>query len=214
MDKPLTCQQIQQIIDEMSAAQLRDSQRHGLVHEHARQCPACRDHLAEALALADHLDQWEVPQPRRNIAASVMGRIAGQHAAQARPAPRLWNQVTFLLNVRWRMRAAAVILLLVSLAVSVSLNVRGLPGPSDRRVAGQSEPRPVTQPSASQALDGRVTTPPAVIVASQDAKQIRSLLARPELSPSALIVILGTPPGITWQPGSRPAQSTAHQDPL
>ncbi len=214
MDKPLTCQQIQQIIDEMSGTQLQEARVQGTVYEHCRRCPSCQDHLSEALALGSHLDRWEVPQPQRNIAASVMGRIAQQHAAQARPDPRLWNQVTLLLGVRWRMPAAAVILLLVSLAVSVSLNVRGLPGPLDRQVAVQPQPSPVMQPSRPQAVDGRGTTPPVVYVASQDTQQIRSLLARPELSPSALIVILGTPPGITWQPGPRPAQKIANQDPL
>jgi hypothetical protein len=213
MDKSMTCQQIQQIIDEMSGTQLQEARVQGTVYEHCRRCPSCSDHLSEALALASHLDRWEAPQPRRNIAASVMGRIAQQHARQAGPGPTLWNQATILLGVQWRMPAAAVILLLAALAVSVSLNVRGLPGSSDLKVAVR-QPNPGTQPSVTPASDQRAASPPVVVVGSQDSQQIRSLLARPELSPSAIIVILGTPPGIAWQSEPRAAQSTTRQDPL
>ena len=216
MDKPLKCEQIQQTIDEMSGSQLQEAQIQGPVHDHVQACPACRDHLADALALAERLDQWEVPQAGRNIAASVMAQIAQWERRRARQTPGPWGQVTALLRHRLQIPVAAVVPVLVALTVSVVLNVSRVERSPSPRYAVQPQPTTPSIPAAdTPALDRQVTQPKVVYVGRpQDSQAIRSFLARPELSPSALIVILGTPPIVPLEPESKTTHAAVNNSPL
>jgi|GEM_PF-2509194 len=215
MDKPLKCEQIQQTIDEMSGSQLQEAQIQGPVHEHVQVCPACRNHLADALALADHLDQWEVPQAGRNIAASVMAQIAQWERRRARHTPGPWGQVTALLRYRLQIPVAAVVPVLVALTVSVVLNISRVERSPSPQYAMQPQPTPSTRGADSPVLDRQVMQPKVVYVGrTQDSQAIRSFLARPELSPSALIVILGTPPIVPLEPESKTANAAVNNSPL
>ena len=214
MDKPLTCQQIQQGIDEMSGSQLQEAQIQGPVHEHVQGCPACRDHLADALALADHLDQWEAPQARRNIPASVMAQIAQWERHRARLAPGLWGQVTTVLRYRLQIPVAAMVPVLVALTVSVGLNVSRVERSASPQYALQPQTPPSIHGASAPAPDQPAGQPKVVYVGAQNSQAIRSILARPELSPSALIIILGTPPIVTWEPESKPANALMNNHPL
>jgi len=184
MEPTSTCQQIQDQIDQMSQRHLRLAADQGPVCDHALGCPACMGYLAKALDLAYHLDQWEVPQPKRNIVASVMAEIAEMVPDQRPVRISLAEHLVSLLRIRLQVPAAAAILVLGVLTASISLNVVSQfarPEPK-REIATVTEIVPV-----AQAIK-------VVPVQVQGAEPLRSLLANPAMVPSTVIVILGTPP--------------------
>ena len=183
MEPTSTCQQIQDQIDQMSQRHLRLAADQGPVCDHALGCPACMGYLAKALDLAYHLDQWEVPQPKRNIVASVMAEIAEMVPDQRPVRISLAEHLVSLLRVRLQVPAAAAILIMGALIVSIGMNVTRPARPETKReIATVTEIVPV-----AQAIK-------VVPVQVQGAEPLRSLLANPAMVPSTVIVILGTPP--------------------
>jgi hypothetical protein len=191
MDSPKTpCEQIQTMIDEMSQAALQQPQDQGPISEHVRQCPACQDYLQKALALAGHLDRWEVPEPRGNIAASVMAQIAQKEHDKQVDGSRFWRQVHAVMLYRLHVPAAAAILLLIILAVSISMNITSWQRPDTRSVVidvpahPQQLPTKTVQYTTTRSRDSRST----------DQETVHTYDTHPGSTPGALIIILGTPP--------------------
>jgi len=184
MEPTSTCQQIQDQIDQMSQRQLRLAADQGLVCNHVRDCPACKGYLAKALDLASQLDQWEVPQPKRNIVAAVMAEIAEMVPDQRPARISLAEHLVSLLRVRLQVPAAAAILVLCVLTASIILNV----------VSRFARPEPKREIATVIAKVPVVQATKVVPVQVQGAEPLRSLLANPAMVPSTVIIILGTPP--------------------
>jgi hypothetical protein len=186
MDTRLTCQQIQNQIDQMSQRELRlAADDRGPVHDHVEGCPACKGHLSKALDLACQLDQWKVPAPRRNIVAAVMAEIARD---EGHPRPQritLGEHLASLLRVRVQVPAAAAILIIGALIVSIGMNLIR----STQPVRGLD---PILVPAGTTVVKDR--TYPAKVVPAQGLETRRPLLVNPALVPGTVIVILGTPP--------------------
>ena len=70
------CDTIRNQIDDLTRSELRDMRLPTPVTEHARECSACKAHLDQVLALAEHLEGWPIPEPSKNIETGVMTRIA------------------------------------------------------------------------------------------------------------------------------------------
>lgn len=201
MDTVLTCQQIQDQIDQMSQRQLRLAADQGPVSDHVRGCPACKGCLAKALDLASQLDQWEVPRPKRNIVAAVMAELAGLETDERPARITLGEHLVSLMRVRIQVPAAAAILVLGALVASIGFNVIRARGPVTR-----SEPVVV-----------RADVPVAPVtrfvpVQLQGTQPLQSILANPVLVPGTVMVILGTPPRMPEESTSRRIPTT--QDPL
>ncbi|MBP8303534.1 MAG: hypothetical protein KBE04_05335 [Phycisphaerae bacterium] len=179
----LICQQIQDQIDQMSQRQLRLVADQGPVSDHVRGCPVCRAHLAKARGLASQLDQWEVPQPGRNIVAAVMAELAALETDQRPARITLGEHLMSLLRVRIQVPAAAAILVLGGLVCSIGFNVIGARGPGIR-------PDPVVV-RADVPVDPVTRFVPVQV---QGAQSLQSVLANPVLVPGTVMVILGTPP--------------------
>lgn len=203
MDSTLICQQIQGQIDQMSQRQLRLAADQGPVCDHVRGCPACKGYLAKALDLASQLDQWEVPQPKRNIVAAVMAELAELEPDQ-RPA-RIGLGVRLLSLARYRLQvpAAAAILITGALITSIGLNVvtRFVRPETKLEIASVAAHVPVVQATK------------VVPVQVQGTEPLRSLLTNPAWIPSTVIVILGTPPVMPEEITPR-LSPTLHDKPL
>lgn len=197
------CEQVREEIDLMGQAELAEARPGGPIHAHVRQCAGCREHLRQALALASRLDQWEVPEPRRNIAAGVMAevvRLERDRARCARPA---------LLGVRLQIPALAAVAALLILAASVALNVALLRPPSTPVVTADGRaaaPRAEVAVAGTSETGPPVPAPVRVISVNQEPSDfVRSLMTRPQAVPSTLVIILGAPPILQEEFPVRPA---------
>jgi hypothetical protein len=185
MEPTSTCQQIQDQIDQMSQRQLRLAADQGPVRDHVQGCPACKGYLAKALDLASQLDRWEVPQPKRNIVAAVMAELAELEPDQRPARITLGEHLVSLLRIRLQVPAAAAVLVIGALIASIGMNMIR----SNRPVASR-------ETVAVQAHVPVVPVTKVVPVQVQGAEPLRSLMANPAMVPSAVIVILGTPPAM------------------
>ena len=209
-----TCESIQRTIDEMSRSELHEAGHQGPVHEHTQRCPTCCAYLEEAWVLDSRLDQWEVPLAKRNIAASVMAEIAQLERQRASRDLGGWGRVIALLRVRLQVPAAAMILLLVVLTVSVILNVSRGGRLSSPRYVVQPPPTQSVSPAKAQEVDLPVGPVKVTYVATQNSQVMRSFLARPELSPSTVIIILGVPPILPLEAERKPMNAVLRNHPL
>jgi hypothetical protein len=174
----------------MSQATLQQARDKGPVYEHVQQCPVCQDYLQKALALAGHLDRWDVPEPRGSIAVSIMAQIAQKEHNKQVNGSRFWRQLHAAMIYRLRVPAAAAILLLITLAVSISMNVTSWQRPDTRPVV-------IDVPAHPQQIPIKTVQYPTTLpvdVRSLDQGTMHSYYTHPGSAPGALIIILGTPP--------------------
>ncbi len=200
------------MIDDMSQNELRQAGDQGPVREHVQTCTICKDYLQKALALAYHLDQWEVPEPQGNTAASVMAQIAQKERDRYLDGSRFWRQCHAALVYRLHVPAAAAILLLIMLAVSLSMNINSWQRPAARSLAQNAQNPTILEPVKVIPVTESVKEPSLSFsqekgAASSLADSIQSYLIHPESASGALIIILGAPPVFPSKPtDNRPYQ--------
>ena len=201
-----TCDAIMEQIDGLSRKGLQSALQSGPIQKHVQHCAACRAYLEEARDLAGHLDTWQAPEPKKDLCAGVMTRIA-QMERDHRVSPMMFlKQGIALLNVRLRVPAAAAALLTAALVVSVTLNIRGIhsgkPATPGSIVADAIPIDPA--PDEASTVAYLYTDPPDLI---------RSYIGSAALAPSTFVVILGAPPFSAFEmPGGFPSASPARTD--
>jgi hypothetical protein len=206
-DRKLLCRQVQEYIDGLSQRQFREETEGGLMYDHIRQCPECREYFSRAKSLSERLDEWKVPDSKRNITAGVMTQIAQLESDGKRRRFGLWNRLPALAAYRIRVPAGVAAAVFIILAVSIFLNITG-PGiyrdseglTADKKIlqgvefshTGRQKPYPVTvRPDAIEAqYDGR--------------EGIYFFGASPEIAPTSLVIILGAPGIISVETAPQP----------
>jgi hypothetical protein len=174
-------------IDDLSREILQSDLQSGPVQEHVRHCTACRAYLDKARALVCHLDSWQVPAPKKDICAGVMTQIA-QMERDRRVSPIIiLKRGIGLLNIRLRVPAAAVALLMAALIVSVTLNIRGIDSGKPVTSSGiVSDALPI-----ASTLDDAST---GACLYTDQPDLTRLFMGSAALAPSTFVVILGAPP--------------------
>jgi hypothetical protein len=182
-----TCSSIMEQIDDLSREVLQSDLQSSPVLKHVRHCATCRAYLEKARALVRHLDSWQVPAPKKDICAGVMTQIA-QMERDRRDSPMMFlKQGIGLLNVRLRVPAAAVALLMAALVVSVALNIRWIHSGKSITSSGIV--------SDAQPIDSTPDDASTVAYLYTDQTDlIRSYMSGAVLAPSTFVVILGAPP--------------------
>lgn len=193
------CETIRNQIDDLTRSDLRDVRLPTPVTEHTRNCPACKAYLNDILGLAEHLEDWPVPEPGKNIETGVMTRIAQLERDRRFDLLDIAGQCRGLLVRRVRVPVALAALLLLGLFVSVALNVRAWQERAAYPVFAGTE----TVPSLPTAEGGMVqmphvspvvATPQPQVQVSGSQQGLPSLIGHSQLAPTTFIIILGAPP--------------------
>ena len=209
-DNPITCEDIQRQVDEMSRSQLERIQDNSAIQTHILQCTICKAYLDEARDLNSHLDQWEIPERNRNICASVMTEIAQLERDKQRRRYSIWHQLAALFHMRFQVPATAFSVMVLALVVSVSLNISmWQPTEQSPGIALHSE-----QESATPFNIALPTLEPKQIlqVNTEDYSEMGSFLSQTQLPPSMYVIILGAPPVQTMDGFYRPTIQTKTTD--
>ena len=134
-----------------------------------------------------YLDSWQVPEPNENLCTRVMTEIAQMERDRRVSLMMLLKQGVALLNIRLRVPAAAAVLLMVALVVSVTFNIRGI-----------HQTAPATMGDTSSDNLAIVSTPnnDSIVpyLSTEQRNQIRPYMSSAALAPSTYVVILGAPP--------------------
>lgn len=202
------CDDIQAHINAMTAGQLQDLSREWI--DQLETCSECQAHFEETLRLHNLLDTWEVPAPRNNIAAGVMADIAQWEHNQSNQGPRGWSSLRAFLIRRVPVSMAAMLLVLLSLAGSVGLNLIQRQDLTATRTEIAILRERATLPSENIITVGTpenlpLRQPARVVPASYQAST-RSFFVNPQNMPSPLVIILGAPPMVSLD--TEPATST------
>ena len=206
----ITCEDIQRRIDEMSGNQLEQIQSHSVIWTHVLQCTVCEAYLDEARSLNTCLDQWEIPEPNRNICAGVMTEIAQLEKDKQRRLYSVWHQLAALFHMRFQVPAAAFSIMVLALAVSVFLNIsmwqptEQSPGFALNSEQESATPFNVTVPTLEPKQVLQVNT--------EGYSEIGSFLSQAQLTPSMYVIILGAPPVQTMDGFYRQTMQTKTTD--
>ncbi|MBN1865653.1 hypothetical protein JW916_00020 [Candidatus Sumerlaeota bacterium] len=222
-----SCEEIRNRIDEAAPSELVLRADQSPLREHLADCADCRERLAKSAALDRTLDEWRTPEPRENIAAGVMARIAQSERALRRHAPpeRFLDRLAALLGYRFRVPAFASLLFLLVLGASLSLNVVQVAQISDRDravlVAHDSSGQATVKGAdlaRSRSTPVLVHPTPAQLAqaipidASQSSHQAafdQVLDLRERLATPMIVLILGAPPFQGFAPATRPRHPEA-----
>ncbi len=176
--KPQTCEIFQDQIDEMSQGELRETRKFDLLAGHLAQCPGCQAYWQDTLALADRLDQWQMPEPRKNIAAAVMAEIA-QLEHDQRSSNGFWHRS---MQQRLHIPVPVAAIVLLALILSVAFNLR--PSPPIARVTPVAiDHSPIDQPRLRP-----------VNMTDTVAPGLPGFWTVPAMTPGTYVIILGAPP--------------------
>jgi hypothetical protein len=190
----MKCEEMRERMNEMSLEELREQAGDEPFAEHLRACPQCREYYEKCVALCTALDDWKVPDPRKNIHAGVMTAIAGleREKRERKPLGGFWEAVGALFGRRFRVPAFAAVAVILVFVFSVTLNVI-----QHTRIAGFDE----RLLAMSQGRDGAVPTGVAQAEATPAVRPVMVHDTLPWLNqgkPGAVtapvIVILGIPP--------------------
>ena len=193
------CETIRNHIDDLTRSELRDMRLPTPVTEHARECSACKAHLDQVLALAEHLEGWPIPEPSKNIERGVMTRIAQLERDRRFNLADVAGQCHELLLRRVRVPVAVAALLLLGLFVSAALNVRAWQRGVPRPVIVRTESIP-TQPGEESGVAQMLRLSPVAIIPKPQVQVAHSPQGLPfwsghsQLAPTTFIIILGAPP--------------------
>lgn len=186
--KPVSfsCETIREKIDGLSQKGLHTARHRGPIQEHVKQCASCRSYFERALNMGRYLDSWQVPEPNENLCTRVMTEIAQMERDRRASLTTLLKQCAALLNVRLRVPAAAAVLLMVALVVSVTFNIRGI-----------HQTAPATMGDTSSANPAIVSTPNNDSIVrylnTEQRNKIGPYMSSAALAPSTYVVILGAP---------------------
>ena len=193
------CETIRNHIDDLTRSELRDMRLPTPVSENARECSACKAHLDQVLALAEHLEGWPIPEPSKNIETGVMTRIAQLERDRRFNLADVAGQCRELLLRRVRMPVAVAALLVLGLFVSVTSNVRTWHRNAAQEIIAHTE----TIPAQPDGAIGVVPMTPLSPVAMTPQPQVQMAHAQhgmpswsghSQLAPTTFIIILGAPP--------------------
>lgn len=193
------CETIRIQIDDLTRSNLRDMRLPPPVTEHARECPACKAHLDQVLALAEHLEGWPIPEPSKDIETGVMTRIAQLERDRRFNLADIAGQCRELLLRRVRMPVAVAALLVLGLFVSAALNVRAWQRGVARPVIVRTESIP-TQPGEESGVAQMLRLSPVAMTPKPQVQVAHSPQGLPfwsghsQLAPTTFIIILGAPP--------------------
>lgn len=204
----MTCEAVRETICGTPSEEPERESRKGALHRHLQECAACREFLERNLALDRVLAGWQAPEPRTNMQARVMARIAQMERTEREKneAGSFGERFVALLRHRFQVPAFGALLLMACLAASLAFNVaqfRGTAGPGEIRVSSNGQ----TEGVGTQPISG-VVGPPLASTPHSPAAATRHVLYRapdvlagygiPGLGagamPSVTIVILGSPP--------------------
>lgn len=175
---PQACEILQDQIDEMSQVELQEAREFGLASQHLKQCPQCQAYWQQALALSEKLDQWQVPNPQKNIAAGVMTAIA-QLEHDERSSVGVWQR---WMRQRLQVPVPVAVVILFALILSVTFHFK--PSPSVPQIV----PVAVNPSNTNQPAIQPVHTATNVI------PNFPSTWAMPSMAPGTYMIILGAPP--------------------
>ncbi|MDH7598644.1 MAG: hypothetical protein QHH07_03265 [Sedimentisphaerales bacterium] len=102
MDPIYACQQVRDQTDQMTTGQLQTIRDLMPLIAHLEGCAGCREYLKGSLDLACVLDQWEVPEPRRDITPSALSSLFRIH-----PHQTIGGHLRSLIGFRVRLPAVA-----------------------------------------------------------------------------------------------------------
>ncbi len=176
---PQACEILQDQIDEMSQVELQEAREFGLASQHLKQCPHCQAYWQQALALAEKLDQWQVPEPQKNIAAGVMTAIA-QLEHDQRLTPGLWQR---WMQQRLQVPVPIAATILLALILSVAFHFK-----SSLTMSSQIVPVAVNSSMTSQPQIQTVHTTTPVV------PNMPGTWTLPAMAPGTYMIILGAPP--------------------
>ncbi|MFH0792686.1 MAG: hypothetical protein V2A74_01495 [bacterium] len=200
------CREMRELIEESSAQKLVEIAKRPEVAGHLESCAGCRASYEKALALGRALDQWAAPQPKKNIQAHVMARIAQieRERGSRRETSTFGDLLVALLGYRLRVPALAAVAVVGFLVGSLVLNIAqwSQPKPSVQIASPVAAPAPlgtavvksvrsITQPTATPlesmlpSIQYATTTP----MLGSGAMNLTAGAYYP-----AIVVILGAPP--------------------
>ena len=179
---PQACEILQDQIDEMSQVELQEAREFGLASKHLKQCPHCRAYWQEALDLAETLDQWQVPEPQKNIAMGVMTAIA-QLEHDQRSSAGLWQR---WMQQRLQVPVPIAAAILLGLILSVAFHLKPSPSATTQRV-----PVAVNPSATNHALIQPVQSIAPVVPNFPGTGTV------PAMVPGTYMIILGAPPVVS-----------------
>lgn len=198
-DRKLLCRQVQEYVDELSQRQFQEGIKSGLMSEHIRQCPECREYFSRAKGLSERLDEWKVPDSKRNITANVMAQIAQLESDRKIKYFSLCGRLGALIVHRLRVPVGVAAAVFVILAVSLFLNITRLNvyQGSKENILAETE-QPVLEGEEIVRVEKQkprpVSVQPEVVqVQHGSEKGIYFFSVSPEATSTPLVIILGTP---------------------
>ncbi len=196
--RKLLCRQVQEYIDGLSERQFREEIKSGLMYDHIQQCPECREYFKQAKGLSDQLNQWSVPDLKRNITAGVMTQIAQLGSDKKTRRFGLWNRLPALVIHRIRVPVGVAAAVFIILAVSLFLNITRLSIYRDSESIVAETDKTILQ-GIEFSHTGRQKSypvsvrPEAVQVQYGGKEGIYFFGVSPEAAPTSLVIILGAP---------------------
>ena len=196
-DRKLLCRQVQEYIDGLSERQFQEGIKSDFMSEHIGQCPECREYFSRAKSLSERLDQWKVPDSKRNITAGVMAQIAQLESDRKIEHFSLWNRLSALVVYRLRVPVGVAAAVFIILAVSVFLNITRInvyQGSKENIVAVTEQPVPEERKFVL--IDRQKFHPvqPETVQVQHGSKEgIYFFRVSPEVAPTSLVIILGAP---------------------
>jgi len=197
--KKLLCRQVQEYIDGLSQRQFREGIKSGLISEHIQQCPKCREYFSRAKSLSERLDNWKVPDSKRNITASVMAQIAQLESDRKIEHFSLWSRLPALVVYRLSVPMGVAAAVFIILAISLFLNITRLnvyQGSKENIVAeiGQAVLEGRKFVRADKKKSHPVSIQPEVVQVQHGSEEgIYFFRVSPEVAPTSLVIILGAP---------------------
>ncbi len=124
--RKLSCSEIQEYIDGLSQRQLQAKIENSPECEHIQQCVTCREYYDRAKGLSEKLDQWSVPNLKRNITAGVMAQIAQLERDRKIDHFNLWSRFPALFARRLKVPAGVAAAVFVMLTASLIFNITSI----------------------------------------------------------------------------------------